>query len=147
MVFRACSGRVPTVLRNRGIPVGNKPKKNQGKVPAPKHNDVILREFDIRQMKWLAVIIVIVGTIVLPLAFIVYLMVKVLAGETTTVDVQIVGSLTGSLVLSTGTAFVWGNRHRRRANRAEAKTRALGRDVKELQSRLRGAGMDTKVSR
>lgn len=68
------------------------------------------------------------------------------AGETTTVNVDVLFSVSISLAITTAGATAWGAWQRRRANRLDSRNRRLERNVGELQERLRSHSLPTSVT-
>lgn len=70
----------------------------------------------------------------------------VLSGKSTTLNVELALTLTVSVSLAGLGTWIWGNRHKRRADRLDDRNKNLQRDVKELQQRLRENDLSDGVS-
>jgi hypothetical protein len=71
---------------------------------------------------------------------------KVLAGKQTGLNVQLAFTATVVVSLAGVGATIWGNWHRKRANRLDIRNKELSREVKELQGRLRANNLSDEVS-
>ncbi|MEV6894740.1 hypothetical protein [Kribbella sp. NPDC051137] len=71
----------------------------------------------------------------------------VLSGKETIVNLELALTVTVSVSLAGFGTWIWGNRHRRRADRLDTRNKDLTRDVKELKQRLRDNQLSDRVSR
>ena len=129
-----------------------KPKTvKQGRPKAPQKmpvsQELAVREVEVRQTWATAAVRLATGIAVAVVVLAAWPVASVVAGESTVISVNLALSFTIAVSIAGVGVALWGWKQKRRADQAEKRGRELARDVKELQQRLRDAGLSDEVSR